>query len=136
LHFVHGPEGEDIRQDLQEDRRVSNQKVNSRAFDWATGSECLDIMEGSAPSETKEETSKAQPLEKKKWRYVCSLFETKSRKEGAVWHVDLLLDNDLEITNIQQPLLSNGFANKRVSTAIIGYSNRGTVFSVRSVPRC
>jgi hypothetical protein len=37
---------------------------------------------------------------------------------------------------IQQPLLSNGFANKHVCTAPIGNSNRGTVFSVQSVLRC
>jgi hypothetical protein len=38
--------------------------------------------------------------------------------------------------NILQPLLSNGFANKRVSIATIGYSNREKVVSVGSVPRC
>jgi hypothetical protein len=37
---------------------------------------------------------------------------------------------------IQQLLLSNGFANKHIFTVKIENSNRGTVFSVRSVPRC
>jgi hypothetical protein len=37
---------------------------------------------------------------------------------------------------IQQPLLSNGFANKHVCRATVGNINRGTAFSVRSVPRC
>jgi hypothetical protein len=32
-------EGEDIRQDLQEDRRAGDRKANSRVFDWPTGSE-------------------------------------------------------------------------------------------------
>jgi hypothetical protein len=39
-------EGGDIRQDLQEDRRVGDQKENSRVFDWVTGNELLDIVEG------------------------------------------------------------------------------------------
>jgi hypothetical protein len=57
-------EGEDIRQDLQEDSRAGDRKANSRVFDWVTGSESLDIVEGSRPSpETKKETSKAQPSE-------------------------------------------------------------------------
>jgi hypothetical protein len=59
-------EGEDIRQDFREDRRAGDRKAISRVFDWATGIEQLDIVEGSAPSETKEETSKAQPSEKNK----------------------------------------------------------------------
>jgi hypothetical protein len=37
---------------------------------------------------------------------------------------------------VQQPLLSNGVANKRLSTKTIGYSNRGMVFSVLSMPKC
>jgi hypothetical protein len=98
LDFARRPEGEDIRQDLQEYRRAGNRKVNRRVFDWTKGNECLDIVEGSAPSETKEETSKAQPLDKKKWLYACRLFGTNSLKEGAMWHVDPLLDNDLEIS--------------------------------------
>jgi hypothetical protein len=40
--------------------------VNRRIFDWATRSELLVIVEGSAPSETKEEMSKRQPSEMKK----------------------------------------------------------------------
>jgi hypothetical protein len=36
----------------------------------------------------------------------------------------------------QQPLLSNGYANKHSRTATIENSNRVTVFSVRSMPRC
>jgi hypothetical protein len=43
------------------------------------------------------QTSQAQPSEKKKLRYSCRLFRTNSLKEGAVWHVDPLLDNDWEI---------------------------------------
>jgi hypothetical protein len=34
------------------------------------------------------------------------------------WHVDPLLGNDRE-TTIQQPLLSNGYTNKHVSTETI-----------------
>jgi hypothetical protein len=40
------------------------------------------------------------------------------------------------VTVVQQSLLRNGFANKHVCTATNGNSNRETVFSVRSVPRC
>jgi hypothetical protein len=58
-------EGEDIWQDLQEDCRAEDPKANSRVFDWAMGSEWPGIVEGLAPSEMKEETSKAQPSEKK-----------------------------------------------------------------------
>jgi hypothetical protein len=47
-------------------------------------------------------------------------------KEGAVWHVDLLLGNDREISSY--------------TTAVIRWqpvnSNRGMVFSVWSMPRC
>jgi hypothetical protein len=52
-----------------------------------------------------------------------------------ILYVDLLLGNDREISKYTK-VLSNGFANKRVSTAEIGYSNRGTVFSVLSLPKC
>jgi hypothetical protein len=38
--------------------------------------------------------------------------------------------------NYKQPLLSKGVVNKHVFTATIRNSNRGTVFSVPSVPRC
>jgi hypothetical protein len=57
-----------------------------------------------------------------------------SFKEGAMWQKDSSLDNDYEM-NIQQPLLSNGLANKHVCMATIENSNR-SVFSVRFVPRC
>jgi hypothetical protein len=66
------------------------------------------------------QTSQAKPLEKKKWWYACRLFGTNSLKEGAMWLVHLLPGNDHEISNY--------------TTAV--NSNRGTVFSVRSVPRC
>jgi hypothetical protein len=42
-----------------------DQGANSRVFEWATRSECLDIVEGSAFCETKEEMSKARLSEKK-----------------------------------------------------------------------
>jgi hypothetical protein len=56
-------------------------------------------VEGSASSETKQDTSKGQPSEKEKWRYACKLFGTYSLKEGAMWHVEPLLGNDREISN-------------------------------------
>jgi hypothetical protein len=59
-------EREDIWQVLQEDHKAGDRKANNWAIDWATGSESLDIVEGSAPFETKEDTSKAQPWEMKK----------------------------------------------------------------------
>jgi hypothetical protein len=48
---------EDIRQNLQEDRRTSGCKANSRDYHYAPKYECQDIVEGSAPSDTKEETA-------------------------------------------------------------------------------
>jgi hypothetical protein len=54
----------------------------------------------------------------------------------ACWPVARRLPRGKQKKKIQQPLLSNGFANKHVWTATIGYSKRVTVFSVRSVPRC
>jgi hypothetical protein len=47
----------------------------------------------------KEETSKVQPLEKKKLRYAHMLFGMNSLKEGAMCHVDSLLGNDRKISN-------------------------------------
>jgi hypothetical protein len=38
-------EGEDIQQDLQEDCRAGDRKANSRFFNWAKRSECLDSVE-------------------------------------------------------------------------------------------
>jgi hypothetical protein len=58
-------EGEDIWQYLQENHRAGDQKANRRV-DWAIGNESLDIVEESAPSKTKEEMSKAEPLERTK----------------------------------------------------------------------
>jgi hypothetical protein len=55
---------------------------------------------------------------------------------NILWLVDPLLGNDSEKTAMQQPLLSNRFANNHVYKAVIGNSNRGTVFSVRSVSIC
>jgi hypothetical protein len=48
--------------------------------------------------------------------------------------VEPLLDNDLEITTIQQPLLSNESAPKHVSTAIREYGNndRRVFFAFRA----
>jgi hypothetical protein len=40
------------------------------------------------------------------------------------------------ISKIQEPLLSNGFTSKHVPTATVELQQWGTVFSVRSVPRC
>jgi hypothetical protein len=50
-----------------------------------------------------------------------------------MWHVDPLLGNDREKTAIKQPLLSNGFTNKHVSTATISKQLwKGTFFAVFS----
>jgi hypothetical protein len=46
-----------------------------------------------------------------------------------LWYVHLLLGNDRKTSNIQQPLVSNGFAT-------IELQQRGTAISVRSMPRC
>jgi hypothetical protein len=46
----------------------------------------------------------------------------------VLWHVDQLLGNDREIKNVQQPLLSNGFANRYVPTSIVELQQRRTCF--------
>jgi hypothetical protein len=38
-------------------------------------------------------------LEKKKWQYACWISRTNSLKEGAKWHVELLLGNYHEVSN-------------------------------------
>jgi uncharacterized cupin superfamily protein len=48
---------ENTQQDLQEDRRAGGCKANSRDFHYTAENECQDILEGSAPSETKEESA-------------------------------------------------------------------------------
>jgi hypothetical protein len=53
-----------------------------------------------------------------------------SLKEGAMWHVDPLLDNDREVSKIQQALLSNGFANKHLCMATVRNQQRNGVFCV------
>jgi hypothetical protein len=58
-------EGENIRQDLQKNCRAGDRKANSRVFDLATESERLNNAEESVSSETKGDTLKAQPSEKK-----------------------------------------------------------------------
>jgi hypothetical protein len=58
-------ERDNIQQDLPEDNKIEDRKVNGRVFDWDAGSEWLDIVEGSPPSKTKEETSKAQSSKKR-----------------------------------------------------------------------
>jgi hypothetical protein len=70
----------------EEDKKTHELEVVKRAVkisirlrgvsDWASWSW--------APFKTKEETSKAQPSEKKKWQYACRLFGTNSLKEGAM----------------------------------------------------
>jgi hypothetical protein len=56
---------EGIQQDCQADSQTVGCEVISRAFHQGERHECLDIVEGSACSETKGEMSKAQPSEKK-----------------------------------------------------------------------
>jgi hypothetical protein len=60
--------------------------------------------------------------------------ENAGAAQTVLWQVDPLLGNDREITNIQQPFLSNGSAimlPRQLHKTI-----RVTVFSTRSVPRC
>jgi hypothetical protein len=48
---------ESTQQDLPEDRRAEDLGVNSLNFHYTAESECQDIVEGSSPSETKEEVT-------------------------------------------------------------------------------
>jgi hypothetical protein len=61
----------------------------------------------------------------------------RSIHDSVMWYVDPLLGNDREISSYTTTMLSNGSANKHVSTAEREYSNNGKrCFSARSVPRC
>lgn len=48
--------------------------------------------------------------ERKKWWYTCRIFRINSLKERAMWHIDLLLANDLWISiyTATVGLISNG----------------------------
>jgi hypothetical protein len=61
-------------------------------------------------------------------------LDTEANLPYILWHVDRLMGNGWEI-NIEQPLPSNGFANKRVFTSKINLRHWGMKFSVWSVPR-
>jgi hypothetical protein len=50
-------EAEDIRQDLQENRRAGGRKVNSWIFRQDSKNECQDFVEELAPSETRKEAT-------------------------------------------------------------------------------
>jgi hypothetical protein len=50
---------EDIQRDLQEDFRAADRKANSRIFYQTWKSKGMDIVEGSAPSETEKEIAHA-----------------------------------------------------------------------------
>jgi hypothetical protein len=62
------------------------------------------------------------------------LAEIRTNREGIRAGQDPLLSNDREI-HIQEPLLSNSFANKHVPTETTELQQYGAMFSVRSVPR-
>jgi hypothetical protein len=63
---VMSEEGAHNQQELQEDCRVGGCEASSWDFHRVMGSEWLDTVEGSGPSEMKEEMSKPQPLKKNK----------------------------------------------------------------------
>jgi hypothetical protein len=74
---------------------IGKRIVGSSAGLW----EVTGHSRGVGPSEMKEETSKAQPSETRKWQYACRLFWKNSLKEEAVRHVDPLLGNNRETSN-------------------------------------
>jgi hypothetical protein len=75
-------------------------------------------------------------LVKYSWLVAWGLASDNNCYLSTLWHVDPLLGNDREISKYTTAVTSNGFANKSVSTTTIGYSKRGMVFFVRSVPKC
>jgi hypothetical protein len=53
-------------------------------------------------------------------------YKVMNKSENKIFilqHVDLLLGNAARLTNIQQPLLSNGFENKHVPHQQLNYKN-------------
>jgi hypothetical protein len=53
------------------------------------------------------------------WEFKLGYIFYFSLLPNVLWHVDPLLENDAKEVAIQQPLLSNGFTNKHVFTALI-----------------
>jgi hypothetical protein len=79
------------------------------------------------------QTSQAQPSEKKKWRYACSLFGTNNLEEGALWRIHPFLGNYCETGNKITTIASQQILNKQQ----LNYNNRGTAvngvfYSVRA----
>jgi hypothetical protein len=72
-------------------------RTSSVVFLQAMGRE--DIVDGWSPTDMKAETSKAQPSEKKEWKYPCRLNGTDSHIKVTLWHVSPLLDSDHDISN-------------------------------------
>jgi hypothetical protein len=68
-------------------------------------------------------------------RHILDALESNlGRKTGLskiLWYIDPLLDNDRKTNNEKTPAAMKQIPNKQQSN-----SNRGTVFSVRSVPIC
>jgi hypothetical protein len=125
---VTSKEGHDMRHDLQKDLKAWDQKSNSRVFDWAMRSEWVAVVDGSAPSKTKEEKSKAQSSEKNKDNGGSpGLYHTLSGNHSG-WAA--LREEQ------QEQLESHHCDNRATGKEQPVNRNLGTVFSVRSVLRC
>jgi dephospho-CoA kinase len=53
--------GEDVRQDLQEDHKSRDRKVNNRVFDCAAERKWLNSVEGSVVTDVIKDTSRPRP---------------------------------------------------------------------------
>jgi hypothetical protein len=56
----------------------------------------------------------------RKMAVLCKLFGTNSLKEGAMWHVDLLIGNDGEISNYIMAVIRQRLVNSNRRRSFFG----------------
>jgi hypothetical protein len=127
---------EDIQQDLQQGSRAGDHEAKSPDFSQDLKNECPDIVMGSVPSETKEET--AQHIDSHKCRSTDHSALSKRRnggmlKEEAMWCIDLLLGKYFKRKKTRHQLLLCNGVIKDTSTATELLLE--TEFSTRSMQR-
>jgi hypothetical protein len=81
-------EGEVIRQDLQQDSITGSREASSWIFHRAAESEWLDIVEGSAPSETKENTTSILRIRNMGVTTTLGTFVRTDRRKIVVIHLE------------------------------------------------
>jgi hypothetical protein len=75
------------------------------------------------PPPKQEGTSQAQPSGKEEMAARLQNIQTSGLKQGGMWHIHPVPGNDHVAKKYTASLLSNGFANRHVSTATRGNSS-------------